>query len=155
MTAVVIDYITKDITTVSTGTIVHGCNCSGGFGSGVAGAIRKAFPQVYEMFKERGTGAHLLGSVSMFLGTTYPNLTIVNGYTQLKYGRDRAVYADVGAIEQVLMAAAEYADCGKKELYMPKIGCGLGGLDWKKNVLPIVEKVNEKFPDISIHICDI
>ena len=52
----VIKEIQKDITTVEEGVVLHGCNCSGGFGSGVAGAIRKKWPDVYEMFKENGTG---------------------------------------------------------------------------------------------------
>lgn len=152
---VVIDYITKDITTVSEGVVVHGCNCVGGFGSGVAGAIRRKWPEVYKMFQENGTGKHLLGDVNIFFGTTYPKLAIVNGYTQIYCGNDGRVYADPEAIESVLEKTCEFADVGHKEVYMPKIGAGLGGLDWETQVRPIVEKVNEKFPDISIHICDI
>ncbi len=150
-----IEYQTKDITTVTKGTVVHGCNCSGAFGSGVAGAVRKAWPEAYEMFQENGTGEDLLGTVSVFFGCTYPNLTIINGYTQVNYGNDGKVYADLKAIKTVLERACEFAKIDNKKLYMPKIGCGLGGLNWNKQVLPIVEHVNRNFSGISIIICEL
>lgn len=150
-----IDYLTKDITTVDKGVIVHGCNCSGGFGSGVAGAIRKKWPYAYEAHKEMGVGEELLGTVNILLRVT-EDVVIVNGYTQVKYGRDGKRYADVAAIYKVLSQTAEFVDGGGyKDLYMPKIGAGLGGLDWETEVLPIVEMVSSEFPDVNIHICDI
>lgn len=152
----VIDYLTKDLTTVTTGVVVHGCNCVGGFGSGVAGAIRRKWPDVYAMFKERGVGEDLLGGISMLISLADERPVVINGYTQLTCGNDGRRYADPDAVESVLMASAEFADTGDyKELYMPKIGCGLGGLSWTDEVLPIVEKVSQKFPDLNIHICDI
>ncbi len=151
-----IDYLTKDLTTVTEGVLVHGCNCVGGFGSGVAGAIRRKWPDVYEMFKERGVGEDLLGGVSMMISLADDRPVVINGYTQLTCGNDGRRYADPEAVEDVLMISAEFTDSGDyKELYMPKIGCGLGGLSWEDEVLPIVEKVSQKFPDLNIHICDI
>jgi len=152
---VVIDYITKDLTTVTEGgnIIYHGCNCSGGYGSGVAGAIRKKWPRAYEAFKENGVGEDLLGQCNMLLYSGQP--VIVNAYTQLTYGHGNKKYADLYAIESTLMQTAEYADAAKCEIYMPKVGCGLGGLCWEDEVLPIVEKVSSKFPNLNIHICDI
>jgi len=153
--AVMIDYITKDITTVEEGDgiIYHGCNCVGGFGSGVAGAIRNKWPQVYEAFKDNGVGEDLLGTMDMLLYANQP--VIVNAYTQRTCGYDGKRYADPEAIESTLMPTAEYADAAECDIYMPKVGCGLGGLSWEDEILPIVEKVSSKFPNLNIHICDI
>jgi hypothetical protein len=38
---------------------------------------------------------------------------------------------------------------------MPKIGCGLGGLNWNKDVKPIVEDAATGFPTVNIFICDL
>ena len=153
--AVAIDYIIKDLTTVEEGegVIYHGCNCSGGFGSGVAGAIRKKWPSAYEAFKENGVGEDLLGQVNLLLYSDQP--VIANAYTQLMYGPGDKRYADPSAIEKTMMQVAEYCDAAETDLFMPKVGCGLGGLSWEDEVKPIVEKVSSEFPNLNIHICDI
>ena len=150
-----IDYLTKDITTVDGGIVVHGCNCSGGFGSGVAGAIRKKWPHMYEAFIENGTGDHLLGTVNTRMPPKGVKTVVLNGYTQLNYGKDGKKYAKPEAISAVLMTACVWAQTLKEDLYMPKIGAGLGGLDWETEVLPIVEMVSSLYTDVNIHICDI
>jgi len=151
-----IDYITKDLTTVTKGIVVHGCNCVGGFGSGVAGAIRKKWPHAYEAFRESGVGEDLLGGVNILLRIETDVPVIVNGYTQLTCGYDGKRYADPEAIQKVLEQTAEFAGgCSYTDIYMPQIGCGLGGLSWEDEVLPIVEKVSSDFPNLNIHICDI
>lgn len=151
-----IDYLIKDITTVTKGVIVHGCNCSGGFGSGVAGAIKKKWPHAYEAHKEAGVGEDLLGGVNILLRCETDVPVIVNGYTQIAYGYDGKRYADPDAIRKVLEATAEYADAaGNYDVYMPKIGGTRGGLNWEEEVLPIVKKVSSDFPKLNIHICDI
>ena len=42
-----INYLTKDITTVDRGIIAHGCNCQGVMGSGVARFLRDKYPQIF------------------------------------------------------------------------------------------------------------
>lgn len=155
MVVAVIEEIQKDITTVEEGVVLHGCNCSGGFGSGVAGAIRKKWPDVYETFKENGTGKHLLGCTDFIMRSNRRALVIANGYTQLNYGNDGERYADIGAVEKCTLAAVEYADAFDLPLYMPKIGCGLGGLSWDDEVKPIVENASSEFPKVNIFVCDL
>ena len=58
-----INYINKDITTVETGVIVHGVNCQGAMGSGVALAILKKWPTVYSEYKKFPTGSQSLGKI--------------------------------------------------------------------------------------------
>jgi hypothetical protein len=39
-------------------------------------------------------------------------------------------------------------------LYMPRIGCGLGGLDWDKDVGPVLEHLAEQL-NVQVYVCDL
>lgn len=151
----VINYLTKDITTIEQGYIIHGTNCSGGFGSGVAGAIKRKWPVVYEQFMKHGKGPHLLGSIDFVRIDDF--LVVINLYSQDQYGYDGKKYASPQAIETGLFHFLEILSSTDDEtdVYLPKIGCGLGGLSWEHDVLPIINKVCEKYPHITFNICEI
>lgn len=155
-----IEYLTKDLTTVTNGVILHGCNCSGGFGSGVAGAIRRKWPKVYEAFQKNGSGKGLLGTVDFVPIFNHcdghkPEIVVVNGYTQEFYGADGKRYADLDAVSKCIFDALLYCDGMSYDFYMPQIGCGLGGLSWDNEVKPLIEKASSNFPGVNIFICDI
>lgn len=141
------EYINGNITSVYSGLLIHGTNCSGGFGSGVAGAIRNIWPEVYEKFKNSPTGKEMLGEFVPI--EVSPLLTIGNCYTQLHYGKDGKAYASLEAIRESLTKAFLYATLnGIYVVSMPKIGAGLGGLDWNE-----VEKViDEVYSNFSTNI---
>jgi len=147
--------ITKDITTVEEGIVLHGCNCVGAFGSGVAGAIRRTWPSVYKMFMENGVGEQLLGTIQIDLLSESPPLAVINGYTQVNCGSDGKRYANPDAVEACMLQAAAIAKDAELPLYMPKLGCGLGGLSWEDEIKPLVEKVSSQFSDVNIFICDL
>lgn len=146
-----IHYINEDITTVTSGLVVHGTNCSGGFGSGVAGAIRKVWPIVYQTFCLYPPGGHLLGQFVPVQVTD--TLVVGNCYTQLKFGNDGKRYASPVAIQSSLTKAYQYASANNiKELIMPKIGSKLGGLSWTDEVEPIVKELASHFSHITTKV---
>lgn len=149
-----ITYIEKDITTVTYGIVAHGVNCSGAMGSGVAGSIRRKWPIVYTTFKSDGTGAKQLGRVK-YIFINRKDLIVANCYTQIFYGRGGGRYADPKAVEKTLRDVGHTAMLFNHNIWMPRIGCGLGGLDWETEVLPIVEKVAGEFKDVYINIVDL
>jgi len=159
-----IHYETLDLTTIKMGIIAHGCNCQGKMGSGVAFALRQRFPIVYKAYrsyweKNQKNKAGLLGFV-LYVDTQEGvkaiglELFVANIFTQLYYGRDGAKYANPEAIEQGLSTVASFARQRKLPIYMPKIGCNLGGLNWEEEVKPVVEKVAANFPDVEFFVCD-
>lgn len=155
-----IEYLTKDLTTVTNGVILHGCNCSGAFGSGVAGAIRWKWPEVYEAFKRNGIGKELLRTVDFNIivernDGVKPPVIVANGYTQEFYGNDGKKYADLEAVASCLNIATIYCHTFDYDLFLPKIGCGLGGLSWEDEVKPLIEKASSNFPRVNIFVCDI
>ena len=143
--------INESLTNVESGLVIHGTNCSGGFGSGVAGAIKKKWYVVYEKFMETGTGGHLLGTFHPVNVTD--SLIVANCYTQLKYGKDGAQYANPNAVYSVIYQAYKYADKNNIDtLSLPQIGCGLGGLSWVDDVEPILIELSEQYPSVLTNV---
>lgn len=148
----------KNITSVTEGIIVQGCNAQGKMGSGAAKAIRDKWPQVFLPYHHFCTNIvdaskkSALGVVVLVEIT--PTLFIANGITQIFYGTDGKRYADLDAIRNVLYAVGTHSvNSGMLPIYLPKLGSGLGGLDWDTEVLPIVEQFADDVPSIDIHVC--
>ncbi len=144
-------YIQTDITTVDRGVIAHGVNCQGKMGSGVAKAIRHKWPEVYEVFRRAPIGKGMLGSchlVTIETGTLF----VANCYTQVFYGIGGR-FASPDAIEESLWKAFNWANYFDVPIYLPKIGAGLGGLNWKEEVEPIILALDDKLPDLETYIC--
>jgi O-acetyl-ADP-ribose deacetylase (regulator of RNase III) len=156
-----IKYVKKDITTVSKGIVAHGCNCQGVMGAGVALAIRKKWPKAFESYVSM---CQATADRSMLLGTALivnvhaskpHHLFVANMFTQEYYGSGGQQYASPGAIATSLHAAVSFASAVGLPVYMPRIGCGLGGLAWERDVQPVVEAVLTEYPDVEIYICDL
>jgi O-acetyl-ADP-ribose deacetylase (regulator of RNase III) len=154
-----IKYIKKDILTIKEGVIAHGVNCSGAMNAGLAKGIRNKWPRAYERFKTNGKGKHLLGTTDYVFvemdEISGRHIIIINCYTQQFYGFGGGRYADIKAVASAIKEAVQTAFLYSDDLYMPKIGCGLGGLNWNKDVKPIVEDAATGFPTVNIFICDL
>ena len=139
--------VKRDITELNFGVIVQGVNCSGAYGAGLSGAFKKRWPEVYRAFIDTPEHKRHLGNVNFV--NVAPNCWVLNCFTQDRYGRDGKRYASVDAIEECLWYAYKLAEEQHDlPLSMPKIGCGLGGLDWDSEVLPIVVNLMKEFPNV-------
>lgn len=148
-----VQYIKRDITKVGVGIVAHGVNCQGKMGSGVAKVIRERWPVVYEQYKKQPTGKTVLGSCQLVRVEEDDSLWVANLFTQLFYGYGGGQYADTESIRTALDQCGMYAEIYDLPIFMPRIGCGLGGLKWE-DVAPIVEAIAEKH-DIDIFVCDL
>lgn len=148
-----IEYITKDITTVERGIICHGVNCQHKMASGVAKAIRAKWPSAYTQYMDSPKGKSMLGVASVV--EVNPKLYIINCYTQIFYGYGGGRYADPEGIRRAMVDAMTMADYQQLPIYMPKIGCGLGGLDWDREVKPIIENLNTFYDQVDVFVCEL
>ena len=165
-----ITYETKDITSTTLGVIAHGVNCQGAMGSGVALAIMKKWPEIRESYMRYKPGRHLLGTVDFvdvdpgnaLLGDVrhdsdgHPlvyNLVVANCFTQEFFGGDGRKYADVDAVAKCLTNVYAYADIYGLPVVLPQIGCGLAGLDWEADLVPIINSLDEYFSRVDTTIC--
>lgn len=152
-----ITYRSGDVTKAPEKIIAHGCNAQGVMGSGVAKAIKEAFPRAYSFYRTQYDLYGLkLGQVvwsSITFNTPYeiirkgaPNYykLIANCITQENYGRDGKVYCSYDAIRECMKKINDV--CIAQEIpsvAMPKIGAGLAGGDWQ-----IISKIiEEEFSD--------
>lgn len=129
--------------------IIHGCNCQGVMGSGVALAVKNKYFHAYEDYLDT-CDAHkpeeLLGKLSIVAldDSIRPNY-IINGFTQLNFGQGRQVNYD--AIYEVFERTNWFMRQVQREqtLYFPKIGAGLGGGNWRIISTIIEETVDQRF----------
>ena len=147
--------VRQNVTDIPTGFIVHGVNCQGAMGSGIAGAIAGKWPSVRDAYMDfiNQKKASAPFQSSSLLGTVQrvavrPNLIVVNAFTQDFFGADGKRYASPEAISKALNNIFGYVedrvqndemfDPTRFHVYMPQIGCGLGGLSWDTDVEPVV-----------------
>lgn len=99
--------------------IVHGCNCFNNMGAGIAKDIKKFFPDAY--LADTRTSAGDITKLGNYTVGNYDNLTIINAYTQYRYGGnvDRFEYDSFEQILNSLSKAYKYSEIG-----FPLIGCG-------------------------------
>jgi O-acetyl-ADP-ribose deacetylase (regulator of RNase III) len=146
-------YLDKDITTVEAPAIIaHGVNCSNAMGSGVAKAIYMKWPTVKAMYHKYGS--MVVGDVQFV--DAEDGLLVANCFTQETYGRDPHMrYASPWAVGEALKAvAAKAIEFGVDEVHIPRIGCGLGGLDWERDVVPVLMEIEEDAL-LNFVVCDV
>ena len=131
--------------------IAHGVNCSGGFGSGIAGQIALKYPTVkWDYLIQMKKGINLGEIYGSIVGD---NRIIYNCATQLKYGRHPldeklGMYCSYDAIKSVALELEMISRLCHVSIGIPKIGAGLAGGDW--NVIEAIFK--EVFTDINIYV---
>lgn len=130
------------------GIILHGVNCQGVMGSGVALAVRNKWPLVYQEYLKyvsaNRPGGHLLGDVHQVNLFGSDNVIVMNCFTQEFYGKDGRKYASYDAMDACMQQVALLAAVdGALSINFPLIGCHLGGLTWG----PVREIIDFRIPD--------
>lgn len=118
--------------------IAHGCNCSGGFGSGFAKQIAERYPAAREAYLYRhNSRGWKLGEVQLVGVGDGSGVEIANCGTQQGYGRpDEGPYVSYVAVREAVRNLVKSWPNG---FAMPKIGAGLAGGNWD-----IISKIIEE-----------
>lgn len=142
-----IKYIKGDLFETDCDIIAHGCNCRGGFGSGVAYTMAMKFPKVREMYLEKfDDQGWRLGEVQLV--KLHNGKTVANCATQDAYLPRGRQHADYHAIKRAMAQVKVYAQDRKLSVAIPKIGAGLAGGDW----IEIEKILNEVFYDYDVTV---
>jgi O-acetyl-ADP-ribose deacetylase (regulator of RNase III) len=161
-----LNYEKCDITSKEEGILLNGVNCQNTMGSGVAKAYYTKWPIVKESYHQIPQHQMELGVIKL-VHIKENELIVVNCFTQ-KYYRGHASseakaisngdgkFADSDAIYSCVKKVARYADNNSiKNVYLPRIGCGLGGLDWDTEVLPTMTHLADVYPNVEFTVCDL
>ncbi len=105
----------------------HGCDCAGGMSAGVAVAFKKRWPRMFEEYAARcADGRFKLGDVFVW---NEGDEVVYNLATQEHWKKK----AKLPALARALRKAVGLAQvAGVERIGLPRIGAGLGGLDWPR-----------------------
>lgn len=149
------------------GNLAHGTNMQGVMGKGIAVEFKRRFPQMFAAYKETcEAGRHLPGMVfshkEISIQTNLYNLMPPSSLlkdnelltVELKYDIvDYYIYnlcvkshwrlkSEAHVVRACVKNMVEHMEANnQKEVAMPTIGCGLGGLNWERQVKPFVEEI--------------
>lgn len=131
---IMLEVIEGDIFKEKSGIIVHGVNCRGKMGTGIALMIRKLYPQVYIDYTEHWgkyfrEPARLLGDV--VYTQVNKNLIIASAFTQLNYSKYDVRSVSYDAIAVAFKNISDTAKENRMVIKYPTIGAGYGGGDWR------------------------
>lgn len=126
----------------------HGCNCAGAMGKGIALQFKERFPEMYLQYKKLcKSGSFALGEVFMY---NHGKGFVFNLGTQKSWTTKAEISAVDAAIGKMLQLARENE---VKQIALPKIGAGLGGLDWE-SVKRIIDLRAAAYPEIGLFVVE-
>lgn len=141
---------TGDIFTTEMPAIAHGVNIKGAMSGGIAAIIAKRFPEVRLPYQAAcKVGLLDTGDFQAIKVAERPDFFIFNLASQDKPGR----HARMEWLEASMEEAVTYAKNNNMEGFaIPRIGAGIGGLDWESEVKPYLEAVGAREEELTIEI---
>jgi O-acetyl-ADP-ribose deacetylase (regulator of RNase III) len=126
----------------------HGCNCAGAMGKGIAVEFKKRYPEMYKQYKNLCLkGEFIPGSIFPY---NYGNGYVFNLGTQLNWKTKADLNSIASALDKMLLFSQQH---DIHNIALPKIGAGLGGLDWG-NVKTMIEEVSSSYSDQDLYIVE-
>jgi len=143
-------YVSGGLFTSPAGTLVNTVNTAGVMGKGIAKAFKACYPDMFAAYAARCEAGDLVPG-SLFLWRS-PHKQVLSLPTK-RHWRSPSRLEDVEA------ALRTFADnCmgyGLTSVAFPQLGCGNGGLDWEREVRPLMERWLLPLPIVSyIHVSD-
>ncbi len=147
-------YIKGDVLDTTRSIVAHSCNNSGGYGSGVAGAIARSIPQArlayLRQFKDSG---FFLGEAQIVkLDNPYKSIRYVcNIIGQQTYGKT-GIHANKEAIAIGLKSLIKFCESyGINGIATVRMGSGFGGLLWEEVEEEILKVIDRHRVEVDIH----
>lgn len=139
---------TGDLFTTGLVAIGHGVNLRGVMGAGVARLVREKYPDAEEKYVE-ACAANALHPGAVQVLELWDTCIIVNMATQIAPGPHAKIdLIDLAARNVVMELTWRY---GLLKLAIPRIGCGIGGLDWDK-VEPVFQAAEALVPGFEFEV---
>ena len=137
-----------NVVTADADALVNTVNCVGFMGKGIALQFKKAYPENCEAYRkacDRGEvqpGRMFIHETGDMLGARY----VINFPTK-RHWKGKSRYDDIEAGLHALIE--DVKRLGIRSIGIPPLGCGLGGLDWRK-VRPMIEAAFAALPDVRV-----
>ena len=143
-------------------------NCVGVMGKGLALDFKKMYPNYFRKYKLFCRGGHLETGFPLVLGSHYAFPSAVSSVAA-NWGSSGLVilfptkddwrnpsqldWVKQGIVELAVSCNSDYHGWRKqtRNIHIPKLGCGLGGLNWS-DVRPLIEQFAEMMPEHQIYL---
>lgn len=150
--------IEGDLLEAKKGVICHQVNCLGAMNSGVALAIRKKYPKVYNLYYDLVT--HMTEEKFALLGYAQiieidSDLMVANLFSQYDFGYSGQRYTEYGSFRFALINLIENIELYRNpnemfDVHFPyKIGSDRGGAYWP-TIEDIIKSVFSKYNDYNV-----
>ena len=135
--------VTGNLLNEDRGILVHGVNCQGKMGAGIALEVKRRYPKAYHSYLDRCKWSNfdpfrMLGFVDFV--QINDNLVIANAFIQDTYGNDGRRYVSYDAIDRCFIEINQYALRTGLPVKYPRIGAGLAGGNW--DIISAIINVN-------------
>lgn len=143
-----IRYVTGNLFDLKAQVLVNPVNTVGVMGAGIAKEFKGRFPRMFEDYvKLCKTGKFKPGELYLFV-------TLKRFVLNFPTKRD---WRDMSKIEDIELGLKKFVVLNKELRFQscafPKLGCGLGGLDWNTEVRPLMERyLSRSDVDIEIYV---
>ena len=143
-----ITYVVGDLFTSPAKVLVNTVNTVGVMGKGIAKDFKRIYPEMFERYQyfcEQG----MFNVGQLWLYKT-PHKWILNFPTKEDWrGKSKIEYLEKG----LRKFKDTYDEKGIESISFPMLGCGHGGLDWEREVQPLMEKYLQPLPiNVYIHV---
>jgi len=146
-----IEYSEGNMLDAGTEAMVNTVNCVGVMGKGIALQFKKAYPPDNFKAYEKACNAEKVMPGKMFICETGLLLApkyIINFPTK-RHWKGKSRYEDIDAGLKSL--AEDIKQLHISSISIPPLGCGLGGLDWRK-VKAMIEQTFSSLPDVEVKL---
>ena len=141
-----------NLLTADAEALVNTVNCVGYMGKGIALQFKKAFPENFtEYQKACRAGLVQPGRVLTFENSSMLSPRYIINFPTKRHWRGKSKYEDIESGLRALVSEVKRLRVGS--IALPPLGCGLGGLDWKR-VRPMIEGAFAGTPDVRVMLLE-
>lgn len=127
--------------------IGHGINCKGAMRAGIATQFSTRFPDMYEEYKKLCRQQAIKPGDVFYYFDEAENRHIANIASQYRPGPDARYSWTLKGIRSALDIAQWH---GYRSLALPRIACGIGGLDWNTLRENLIHEFKDHRVDLEI-----
>lgn len=137
-----------DLLAANVDALVNPVNTVGVMGKGLALQVRKAFPDVFEAYRQAcKAGEVVVGRMHIVQRQTAPRV-IVNFPTKQHWRQpSQLAYVRDGLRDLIQQVRGLQLDLQLASIAVPALGCGLGGLTWAE-VKPLIVAAFDEVPEV-------
>lgn len=122
-----ITHVVGDLLESGEAVIAHGCNTQGMMGAGIALAVASKYPEVERTYRVLCRLGEFQVGTAQEVEMPDQGVTVFNLGTQEFPGRNATYWAVMLSFGNMFERCRKV---GIKRVAIPRIGCGIGGLEW-------------------------